>query len=153
MRLSRGGPLAAELAAAGVPLAVIGKRWKLDVQALWRLREHVARFQPDLIHTWLFAANTYGYAAGRACGVKTFVAGQRCVDPWKSWSQLAIDRFLGRRCRRVVVNSEGVRDFYLHHGTPAERIEVIPNGVAIPDPPATTRHQLLTELQLPKHAG
>jgi len=32
----------------------------------------------------------------------------------------AIDRALARRCRGVVVNSEGVRDFYVRHGTPAD---------------------------------
>ena len=148
--LTRGGPLADELAAAGVPLSVIGKRWKLDPQAFWRLMEHVARLQPDLIHTWMFAANAYGYAAARACGVKNVVAGQRCVDPWKSRPQLAVDRILARRCRRVVVNSEGVRDFCVRHGAPAEQLRVIPNGVALPDPPATTRRQLLAELQLPE---
>jgi glycosyltransferase involved in cell wall biosynthesis len=148
--LTRGGPLAEELAAAGIPVVVIGKRWKLDPQAFWRLREQVARFQPDLIHTWMFAANAYGYAVARACGVKNVVAGQRCVDPWKSRPQLAIDRILARRCRRVVVNSEGVRDFYVQHGTPAEQLQVIANGVALPDPPAATRRQLLAELELPE---
>ena len=78
----------------------------------------------------MFAANTYGFAAARACGVKNVVVGQRCVDPWKSRLQLALDRQLARRCRGVVVNSEGVRDFYVRHGTPAERVRVIPNGVA-----------------------
>ena len=48
-----------------------------------------------------------------------------------------------------MVNSEGVRDFYTKHGTPADRVRVIPNGVSLPDPPATTRGQLLAELGLP----
>jgi glycosyltransferase involved in cell wall biosynthesis len=148
--LTRGGPLADELTAAGVPWSVIGKRWKLDPQAFWRLRQHVGRIQPDLIHTWMFAANTYGYAAARACGVKNIVASQRCVDPWKSRSQLAVDSILARRCRRVVVNSEGVRDFYVRHGTPAEQLQVISNGVALPAPSATSRRQLLAELELPE---
>lgn len=148
--LTRGGPLAARLGEAGVPTAVIGKRWKLDPQAFWRLKEHIARLKPDLIHTWMFAANAYGFAAARACGVKNLVIGQRCVDPWKSRPQLAIDRALARRCRCVVVNSEGVRDFYVRHGTPAEQVSVIPNGVAMPEPPATTRRQLLSELELPE---
>lgn len=148
--LSRGGPLAAELARAGVPVVVIGKRWKLDPRALWRLGGHVARLRPNLIHTWMFAANSYGYAAGRACGVNRFVAGQRCVDPWKGRLQLAMDGALARRCHRVVVNSEGVREFYVGHGMPAELVRVIPNGVVIPPPAATTRRQLLAELRLPE---
>ena len=71
---------------------VIGKRWKLDPQAFWRLKEHIAGLRPDLVHSWMFAANTYGFAAARACGVKNLIVGQRCVDPWKSRQQLALDR-------------------------------------------------------------
>ncbi len=147
--LTRGGPLSADLLGAGIPLTVIGKRWRIDPQAYWRLKRYVARLRPDLIHTWLFAANAYGHAAGRACGVKCHLAGQRCVDPWKGCIELAIDRYIGRHCSGVVVNSPGVRDFYVRHGLPAEKIRVIPNGV----PPAgrtnTTRRQLLAELGLP----
>jgi glycosyltransferase involved in cell wall biosynthesis len=150
--LTRGGPLAERLAAAGVPLTVIGKRWKLDPQSFWRLKEHVARLRPDLIHAWMFAANAYGFAAARACGVKNFVVGQRCVDPWKSRMQLSLDRALARRCSRVVVNSAGVRDFYARHGTPPDRVRVIPNGVALPKPPVATRRQLLSALELPADA-
>jgi glycosyltransferase involved in cell wall biosynthesis len=147
--LTRGGPLAGKLAEAGIPLTVIGKRWKLDPQAYWGLKRLVAELRPDLIHAWMFAANAYGFAATRACGVKNFVVGQRCVDPWKSRWQLAIDRAMARRCSSVVVNSEGVRDFYVRHGAPPERVRVIPNGVALPAPPVTTRRQLLAELDLP----
>jgi glycosyltransferase involved in cell wall biosynthesis len=112
----------------------------------------VARLRPDMIHAWMFAANTYGFAAARACGVERFVVGQRCVDPWKSRLQLALDRALARRCRAVVVNSDGVRDFYIRHGAPAGRVRVIPNGVAAAPAPTTTRRQLLAELALPEQS-
>jgi glycosyltransferase involved in cell wall biosynthesis len=148
--LTHGGPLAARLSEAGIPTVVIGKRWKLDPQAFWRLKEHITRLQPDLIHAWMFAANTYGFAAARACGIHRFVAAQRCVDPWKSRMQLVFDRALARRSTRVVVNSDGVRDFYVQHGSPSELIRVIPNGIAPAPEPTTTRRQLLSELGLPE---
>ncbi len=147
--LTRGGPRASELTEAGVPLTVIGKRWKLDPRAFWRLKKQIARLQPDLVHTWMFAANTYGFAAASMCGVKNIVVGQRCVDPWKSRGQLLFDRMLARRSRAVVVNSEGVRDFYIERGTPAERVRLIPNCVEMPPVPVGTRQQLLAELGLP----
>jgi glycosyltransferase involved in cell wall biosynthesis len=150
--LTRGGPMEADLTEAGIPPVVIGKRWKLDPQAYWRLKSHVAKLRPDLIHTWMFAANAYGFAAARACGVKNLVIGQRCVDPWKSRWQLILDRAMAHRCSRVVVNSEGVREFYVDAGTPAEQIRVIPNGVTLPAATTTTRHQLLAELELPANS-
>jgi glycosyltransferase involved in cell wall biosynthesis len=129
--LTRGGPLEAELLQAGIPPVVIGKAWRLDPWAFWRLRRHVARLRPDLVQTWLFAGNAYGRAAGILAGVKHLVAGERCVDLWKGDLELVIDRWLARRTDRIVANSQGVRDYYVQHGLPTTRIEVIPNGVGL----------------------
>ena len=150
--LTRGGPLLTDLHQAGIPTTVIGKRWKLDPQAYWHLKRLVARFRPDLIHTWLFAANSYGRAAGIACGVKCLVAGERCVDPWKGWTELSIDRYLARRTDRIAANSTAVRDFYVRHGLPAEKFTVIPNGVPPAEPSRSSRQILLAELGLPEDA-
>jgi len=150
--LTRGGPLEAELHAAGIEATVIGKRWKLDPRAFWRLKRHVARLEPDLIHTWIFAANSYGRAAALACGVKRLVAGERCVDPWKGWTELAIDRYLAGRSDRIAAVSGGVRDFYVEKGLPAEKIVVIPNGVPPAAPSDASREQVLAELELPPNA-
>jgi glycosyltransferase involved in cell wall biosynthesis len=147
--LTRGGPWLAPLRESGIPTTVIGKRWKIDPQAYARLKRHVARLRPEVIHTWLFAADSYGRAAGIACGVKRLIAGLRSVDPWKSRLELAIDRYLARWTTRIVANSPGVREFYIHKGLPAEKIEVIPNGVPASEPSRTTRRQLLAELNLP----
>ena len=150
--MSSGGPLEAELRRAGVPVSVIGKRWPADPLALRRLVQHVARLKPDLVHAWTFAANAYAYVAARACGVRHVIVAQRCVDAWKGWAELAVDRRLARKCDRMVANSPGVRDFYLRHGLPAEKMCVIPNG-ALPAPASeTTRGQLLAELGLPEQS-
>jgi glycosyltransferase involved in cell wall biosynthesis len=148
--LTRGGPWQATLAAAGVPVTIIGKPWKLDPLAFWRLKRYIAALQPDLVHTWLFAANSYGRAAALACGVKHVVAGERCVDPWKRSYELVIDRTLARRTERIVTNSSGVVDFYAQHRIPAEKFTVIPNGIAATESVAATdRPALLQELGLP----
>lgn len=150
--LTRSGPLAADLEAAGVPLTVIGKRGKVDPAGFLRLKRQIAALKPDLVHTWLFAANSYGRAAALAVGVRRIVAGERSVDPWKAWHELAIDRWLARRTDRIVVNSSGVRDFYVHHGLPSEKFTVIPNGIGPFAPSDLTRAELLAELGLPENA-
>jgi glycosyltransferase involved in cell wall biosynthesis len=150
--LTRGGPCQADLQRAGVPTAVIGKRWRADPQAFWRLKRHIDEVRPDVVHTWLFAANAYGLAAARACGIRRVIAGQRCIDPWKGWAELAVDRWGARHCECVVANSGGVRDFYVAHGLPAERIRVIPNAVATACAAETTRGQILAELGLSERA-
>jgi len=150
--LTRGGPLGEDLREAGLDPVVIGKRWKLDPRAFARLKRHVGRLKPDLVHTWIFAANAYGRAAALASGVKCLVAGERCVDPWKGWTELAVDRYLARRTQRIVAVSPGVRDFYVSKGLPGEKIEVIPNGVPPSAPSPASRRQVLDELGLPPDA-
>jgi glycosyltransferase involved in cell wall biosynthesis len=151
--LTHTGPLEAALHEAGIPTTLIGKRWKIDPFSYWRLKQHIARLQPDIVHTWLFAANGYGRQAAIAAGVPHIVAGERCVDPWKSSLQFAIDRQLAKRTERIVTNSSGVQDFYVRHGLPQEKFVVIPNGIrpASPENPVS-REELLDELKLPSDA-
>jgi glycosyltransferase involved in cell wall biosynthesis len=151
--LTSQGPLREEIETAGVPYHHIGKAWKADPRSFWRLRELIKRLQPDVVHTWLFAANAFGRQAAISAGVKAIIAGERCVDPWKSWHQLAIDRYLARRTTRIAANSSGVVEFYASHGIPAEKFVVIPNGIAPFAPKeAVAREDLLRELNLPPDA-
>lgn len=149
--LTRGGPLEAELRQAGIPVYVIGKRWRADPQAYWRLRRLIAQLRPDLVHTWLFAANAYGRQAAFACRVPVVVASERCVDPWKGTLERLIDLYLARKTARIVVNSQAVRDFYVRYGLPAEKMVVIPNGVGPAQPSPVSRRELLAELGLPEN--
>ena len=108
--LARGGPLEEEFRAAGIPATVIGKRLKADPVALARLTRHVARLQPELVHTWNSAAGTYGRLAARAAGVKHIVAGEYGVDRWKSTLAWYVDRRLAGSTDRYCVNSVAIRD-------------------------------------------
>jgi len=151
--LSHLGPYEAILREQDIPVDCIGKRWKVDPPAYFRLRRRIRRWQPDLVHTWLYAANSYGRQAARSAGVRHLVAGERCVDRWKVGYELAIDRYLARHTQAIVANSTGVRDFYVQHGLPADRFRIIPNGIEPdPSPARATREELLNELRLPQDA-
>jgi glycosyltransferase involved in cell wall biosynthesis len=152
--LTHSGPLEATLREAGIEVTIIGKRWKFDPLCYWRLRRHIQSLEPDIVHTWLFAANAYGRQAAFGTGVKHVVAGERCVDPWKASWQLAIDRALARQTERIVTNSSGVKDFYVSRGLPAEKFVIIPNGInaTAAGKPAVSREALLAELSLPPDA-
>ncbi len=150
--LARGGPLAADLQAVGIPLTVIGQAWKLDPAAIWRLKQHIAAIKPDLVQTWTFTANAYGRAAALAAGVRHLVASERCVDSWKRWPQWTIDRRLARRTEAITVNGRGVRQFYSEHGLPANKLRLIYNGIEPAPAMTVSREQLLSELGLPAGA-
>lgn len=127
--LTHTGPWEEELRRAEIPVTVIGKRWKFDPGAFRRLRRVIAEQRPDIVHTWLFAANSYGRWAAIKERVPVVLGGERCVDLWKRGYEFWIDRYLARRTRGIVTNSEGVRDFYSRHGIDRERFFIIPNGI------------------------
>jgi len=146
--IGHGGPVANDLAAAGVPVTVLGGRWRFDPQAAWRLRRRVAELRPDVIHSWRFSANVLAHAVARLCGVRTHVANCGSVDPSTGWRESIARRHVARRCAQVVVNGPAVCDCCVRGGLPAEKIRVISSGVPPADPPGTTRRQLLVELGL-----
>ncbi len=151
--LTRGGPRQAALDEAGIPVHAINKSWKVDPPAFLRLRSLLRRLQPRLVHTWIFAANSYGRKAALSARVPRLVAGERCVDYWKVWHELAIDRHLARHTDRIVANSEGVVDFYVGHGIPREKFEIIPNGIESACPSSKLdRRQMLAACGLPANA-
>jgi glycosyltransferase involved in cell wall biosynthesis len=150
--LTRGGPLRDEFRAAGVPTTVIGKRLKADPIAFARLLRHIRTLQPDIVHTWIFAAGGYGRVAARAAGVPCIVAGEYCVDRWKSTWQWLVDRRLAENTDRFVTNSAAVRDFCAEHGLDGGKFTVIHNGVDPAPPSDATRHELLAELNCPPDA-
>lgn len=154
--LTRGGPWEDDLRAAGIPLTIIGKRSKFDPFAFMRLRTELKRLQPSILHTWLFAANSYGRLCRGAIPGAKVVVSERCVDRWKAGWQLWLDRRLIEKTDRLVGNSPSVVDFYRELGVPNEKLVCIPNGIEVPAAPpsdrATLRQVLLEELQLPADA-
>jgi glycosyltransferase involved in cell wall biosynthesis len=146
--LTRDGPMRSILDQAGVPVQVIGKRFRADPTAYYRLRRAIRQFAPDVVHTWLFAANAYGRWAARAAKVPVILASERCVDLWKTPTQFAIDRYLASRTSGITTNSSGVRDFYVSHGIQAEAFTIIPNGIPPRQVAEISRQEACDRLQV-----
>lgn len=147
--LTHSGPYEAELREQGVQVHVIGKRAKLDPTAYWRLARKLKELQPDVVHTWLFAANSYGRMAARGAGVRVIIAGERSVDPWKQWWNFAVDRYLLKYTDTIVTNTQAVADFYAPYGIAGDRFTVIANAVVPSHIEPLTREQVFERLKLP----
>jgi glycosyltransferase involved in cell wall biosynthesis len=147
--LTTGGPYLDTLRTSGINVRVIRKQWKVDPLAYGRLKAYIKSLRPDILQTFLFAANSYGRTAALAAGVPRIFGGERCADPWKQWHELAIDRYLAKRTEAIVVNSSGVQDFYQQRGISAEKFRIIANGIGPAARSDRTRAELLQELKLP----
>ena len=58
--------------------------------ALLRLVSILRHQRPQVVHTWMFTANTYGRVAARLAGIRRAIIGERCVDLWKGSRRLAM---------------------------------------------------------------
>jgi glycosyltransferase involved in cell wall biosynthesis len=105
-----------------------------------------------VLHTWLFAANSYGRLAAGARPPCPIVVSERCVDSWKSGWQLWLDRQLAGRTTRLVGNSQSVADFYRDLGVPADKLAVVPNGIEVPEIAAHARQDIRRELGIPEES-
>ena len=133
--LTRMGPRDSELRAANIPVHFIGKSHKFDPSSMVRLVRTIRRLRPDVVHSWIFAANCYARVAAKYLSVPRIVAGERCVDLWKTGRHLAIDRMLAKFTDAIITNSSGVVDFYSRRGVPERLFHVIPNGIAARNAP------------------
>ena len=146
--LNRGGYYTQVLKDHKIPVHVLGKRFRFDPLTWVRLRSRLKSIRPQLVQSFIFAANSY-VRLPRICpsGSKIIVS-ERCVDTWKSDWQKTLDRKLVGRMNAMTANSRSVADFYREEiGVSAERLHVIPNGV--PDVPATESGRLRAELGVP----
>ncbi|MFN8742899.1 MAG: glycosyltransferase [Pirellula sp.] len=144
--LTRSGPRESWLRDRNVPVHLIGKRHKFDPTSWWRLKNLLVELEPDLVHTWIFAANSYGRAAALSAKVPVVIGSERSVDPWKSQWQLWIDRYLAKKTKRLTTNSTGVVDFYAKRGIDRKWFTVIPNAVTQSEFPSISRDEAARRL-------
>lgn len=146
--LTREGPLCGRLREAGIPVTLIGKRFKVDPMALWNLKNELLAFKPELVHTWLFAANSFGRVAARMANVPHILASERCVDLWKTEAHHWIDRRLAGGTGAITTNSSGVRDFYVERGIATDLFRIIPNGIEPRSKTSLTRAEACDRLKV-----
>lgn len=138
--LQRGGPYLKVLTDAGIDVRVLGKRFRFDALTWYRLRQEIRSFQPDIVQSFLFAANSYVRLPGVTPQAMKVIVSERCVDSWKSPWQLNLDRRQIPQTHAMTANSRSVADFYAGVGVPRDLITVIPNAMA-PTVPRYSKQQ------------
>ncbi|MEO0035230.1 MAG: hypothetical protein RLZZ501_1253, partial [Pseudomonadota bacterium] len=142
-----GGPFAAELAAAGIPLHPLDKSGRWDLAGpLRRLRALVRAWRPEILHGYLPVANLLAALAGRAAPGCRVVFGIRASDMDLSRYDPAnrllyrAEAALAGRADLVIANAAAGLEALWRRGAPAGRGVVIANGIDTgrfrPDPAA-----------------
>ena len=129
--LTRRGPVADEIAGAGLPVHhVPGSPGPRDPASFLRLVRLLRRERPDVVHTYLIVAGLYGRLAAFAAGVPVVLAAEQNVYQRKPRRHALMERALAARTFRIVACCRAVGEFYrCQTGVPAAKIEVIYNAV------------------------
>ena len=129
--LTRRGPIADEIEAAGVPVHLVpGEPGPRDPAAFVRLVRLLQRERPDVVHTFLIVAGIYGRLAAFAAGVPLVLAAEQNVYARKPRRHALMERALAARSYRVVACCEVVARHYQQQvGVPRSKIAVIYNAV------------------------
>jgi glycosyltransferase involved in cell wall biosynthesis len=149
------GPIGEEIQRTGVPFTVLGLtpgiRRPFDVL---RLREHLVRTAPTIVHTFLLTASLYGRCAAILARVPIVIGTEVNIYERKRRHHIAAERLLMAGTDHVVVSANSVRDFYIEQvQAPPERVSVIYNAVDWSQLDATaTRAELLASLGVPPDA-
>ena len=120
-----------ELAGSAVTLIVDQKRTKLDPAVLWRLRKTIDRWQPDVIHGFLFDGDFYSRVAALGSGIPVLNS-ERSEDYRLSWNQRLAHRLTRRLARGVVANTFSGKAFAQRlFGLSPDDVHVVWNGIRL----------------------
>jgi len=133
-----------ELGEAGIGVEALHRHGPADLDVVRRLVRAIRRFDPDVVHSYLFLANLLTALAARRLRAPALVMAQRsCYESTLSpvWRWAA--RLSHRAADRVIVNSRAALAEELAAGLPQDLLVHIPNGIAVPvQPPAADRERL-----------
>src|SRR6266850_6246391 len=120
-----------ELAGSAVTLIVDQKRAKLDLAVLWRLRRTINRWQPDIVHGFLFDGDFYSRVAALGSGIP--VLNSERSDAYRlSWTQSLAHRLTRGLARGVVANTFSGKAFAKRlFGLPFDDVHVVWNGIRL----------------------
>ena len=129
--LTEPNPLAHDIYGSGILYRGCARQRLNDPRLLFDLLAVLPRLHPDVVHTHLFYADTFGRVAARLAGIRAVVSTEHSTEGWAlSARRRAAMRWTTRLCQRLVAVSEAVRQSTAARlRLPAADIAVIPNGI------------------------
>lgn len=124
------GPLQAEFERAGISTRCFGKRPGMGLRTIRDIRDALEREMPDIVHTHLFAGDTWGRAAAYLAGSPAVIATEHNCNVDEGSLKRVVKKLLSLGTARIVAVSGAVRAYSIRHDLidPA-RITVIYNGI------------------------
>jgi len=116
---------------SGIPLVAIPKKMSPDLIRPFQLFKLVKSFKPDIIHSYLFVANTWARIAGKILGIPVIIS-ERNAEPKKPLYMTFLNRLLYGMGDLLIANSQAGADQVVKTKEfPKKKINVVYNGLPI----------------------
>jgi glycosyltransferase involved in cell wall biosynthesis len=136
-----GSPAAEGLRRQGIEPELVPVRRMLEARAVPRLRRHLARVAPDVVHTHLALADVLGTVAARSLGIPSVstihllarqATGRRYDASWRGRARDRLAALVRRRAgARVIAVSDAACEAYLQTGwDDSSHVVTVHNGIA-----------------------
>lgn len=146
------GTIAHKIRALGIPVFDMNMQKKTDLLALYRLRQAILDIRPTILHGSLFHTNILSRFLGWVAKVPIVICTEQTMAMEPEW-RYRLNRFTLGLVNQVIANSVNVKTFYhTHVGVPAEKIQVIYDGIELPPQNYGDRTQIRQTWNLPAEA-
>lgn len=97
-----------------------------------RFYQFLKRKKIDIVQTYHFSSDVWGVLIAKLAGVKVIFSNRRDMGFWRGRQHVRVYQLVNRWVSKVIVNARSIRDMVVNEeGFPAEKVEVIYNGVEI----------------------
>lgn len=132
---ARQGQLFPQLEASGVPISeyrIHSLYNPRSLRARLEFGRYLRRHSIDIVHSYGFYSNVFALPAAQLAGVPVTIASIRDTGEMLSGMKKRVQKLFCRRADCILANADGVRSWLIAEGYPAEKIQVIRNGIALP---------------------
>jgi len=113
-----------------LPVVVIPCKGKIDGSLVDKIRQHIRRYEIELVHSHSYKTDLYGYLAVRNTGIPILATSHFWTRRTISLRLYAyLDQLVLRRFNHVVAVSDEIAKEVAAGGVPPARVSVINNGI------------------------
>jgi glycosyltransferase involved in cell wall biosynthesis len=133
-----GGELLGNFRKTGIKIKLFNKKSKLGLKTIWQISKYLRKEKIDIVHTQLFAGDTWGRIAAWFAGIPIIISTEQNVNKDERRLKKIIKKMLSFITARIIAISEAVKDYQVEmEKISKKKIEVVYNGIDLNNFPFT----------------
>jgi len=124
------GDLLSQFQETRAKIILFDKKSKIGLKTIWQLFRYFKKEKIEIVHTHLFAGDTWGRIAACLARVPVIISTEHNVNLDEGYFKKLIKRILSHFTKKIIAVSAAVKDYQIKtEKIPAQKIEVIYNGI------------------------